>query len=277
MLRRRVKGVMSLAVLVFSLSATTVLATDTTPTLNDLVGTQTTQTQQVNNENNVGESESTGKRRTSDDNGYGALADAATVNLNNPKLDGAKSGMQNIASIIVTFLSYLIVLGMSVVCVCDLTYIALPPCRKLLNPEYNPNAGPTAGVGTGPMSSMGGASPFGGSPFGGSSFGGSAFGGGSLGSPMSSMGPQQTQPQGIMRHQLISNAAINAVNMAGVVDPTTGKPKNPFKVYGKDMMILLICTPVLLVLATNGMLVDIGFALGSLIGSILQSVFGSIL
>lgn len=270
MLRRKVKGVMSLAVLVFSLSATTVLATDTAPPLNDLLGNQTTQTQQIVNSSNVSQSESTGKRQNSKDNGYGALADAASIDLNNPQLDNAKSGMQKIASIIITFLSYLIVLGMTVVTLCDLTYIALPPIRKVLNPEYNPNGGPTAGIGTGPMNNMVGSGM-------GMHMGMGMNMGMSLGSPISSMGPQQTQPQGIMRHQFISNAAINAVNMASVVDPLTGKTHNPFKVYSKDMMLLLIFTPILIVLATNGILVDVGFALGSLIGTVLQSIFGNIL
>lgn len=275
MLRRRSKGVMSLALLVFSLSATTVMATDTTPNLNELLGNQQAQTQQVYN---GGETNTGGNVNTTEkpdyDKGYEGLSDAATINLNNSKLDGAKKGMQNIASIIITFVSYLIVLGLSVFCVLDLSYIVLPPVRKLLNPEYNPNAGPTAGVGNG------GGAGFGGGGFGGGFGGGGAggfAGGGALGSPMSNMTPQQTQAQGIMRHQFISNAAINAVNLSGIVDPTTGKPYSAFKKYAKDMLIVLVCTPILLVLATNGMLVDIGFALGGLLSTVFQSIFGSIL
>ena len=60
------------------------------------------------------------------------------------------------------------------------------------------------------------------------------------------------------RIQWVSNAALNAAAAESVVGPD-GKAVSPFKAYMKDMTVVLVITPVLLVLAISGALTDLGF------------------
>jgi hypothetical protein len=78
-------------------------------------------------------------------------------------------------------------------------------------------------------------------------------------SGMGGMGGQQQQGAGL-KIQWVSNAALNAV--ASESTPGPNGPQNAFKIYAKDMIIVLVITPIFLVLAVTGALTNLGFVLG---------------
>jgi cytochrome c oxidase assembly factor CtaG len=72
------------------------------------------------------------------------------------------------------------------------------------------------------------------------------------------------------RIQWVSNAALNAVATESTVGPD-GKANGPFKTYIKDMVVVLVLTPVLLVLALTGVLADLGFVIGMGLETIIRA------
>lgn len=91
----------------------------------------------------------------------------------------------------------------------------------------------------------------------------------SMGANMGAMQPgaaeglnNQAVNQGPRQHQIISNAAINAV------DNSNGQ--SPLRVYAKDMIITLIAIPVLITLTTTGVLTSLGFAIGEVLIDLLE-------
>jgi len=72
------------------------------------------------------------------------------------------------------------------------------------------------------------------------------------------------------RIQWVSNAALNAVATESTVGPD-GKANGPFKTYIKDMVVVLVLTPVLLVLAFTGVLADLGFVIGMGLETIIRA------
>ena len=203
---------------------------------------------------------------------YGSLADAGRVDLNNEKAKAATSGLANIVGVVVSFLCYAIVIGLTLRVVLDLMYVCIPPVRRFLctMPAQNPQGG-APGMGMG-MGGMGGG--FGGG-FGGMNrgFGGMGGGMGMGGMGQNPMAAQQsTGGVGFGGIQWISKAAQNAVTSEGTPDPMTGKPINPLKLYAKDMIVILIIVPILIVLATNGSLIDLGFRIAELVTSIIYKI-----
>ena len=212
---------------------------------------------------------------------YGSLADAGRVNLNNEKAKAATSGLANIVGVIVSFLCYAIVIGLTLRVVLDLMYVCIPPVRRFLctMPAQNPQGGTPGMSGTG--MGIGGIGGIGGMGIGGMNRGIGSMGVGSMGmggmgiggtgqNPMAAQ--QATGGVGFGGIQWISKAAQNAVTSEGTPDPTTGKPLNPLKLYAKDMVVVLVMVPILIVLATNGSLIDLGFRIAELITSILYKI-----
>ena len=64
--------------------------------------------------------------------------------------------------------------------------------------------------------------------------------------------------------------------LEGQMDPNTGKPVSVLKAYAKDMIVVLIVAPILLILATSGVLTTLGFKLAGFICAIINKVGASI-
>lgn len=171
----------------------------------------------------------------------------------------------------------------------DLLYIVAPFSRKFLanghvgNPmaatqnPAQPGMGGAMG-GMGPMGAMGGMGGYGGG-YGGRYGGYGGYGGmGAMGA-MGGMGGMQNQMANqansmsnqMGRIQFVSGAALNAVAAENTVGPD-GKPVKPLVQYGKDCMLTLIFTSVLLVLLLTGAFQHIGFGIGNLVSRMVMGV-----
>lgn len=192
-------------------------------------------------------------------------------------VEKAAQPMVRIVSIIVQIICYVITAGMALRVALDLCYIALPFTRTFLANGHvgNPQAGTPGGMngmnqgmGMGGMGMGGmGMGSYGGMGFGGYGRGmGMGMGGMGMGGMrgMSSPGSfDQGSASGSI--QWVSTAALNAVASEATVDQQTGKPGSAFKIYVKDMSVVLILTPILLVLAISGTLTNLGFLIGDIL------------
>ena len=163
------------------------------------------------------------------------------------------NGITKVASFIVQILAYFITAFLVVRVVLDLTYICIPFTRSFLANGYGGNA-QAGGGGMGmqqPGMGMGGMGMNSGMGMGGMGMGG-----------MQGSAPGANPAMG--RVQWISTAALNAVAAESVVGQD-GKPVSPLGSYAKDMVVVLVITPILLTLAITGVLTDLGFLLGQLI------------
>ena len=68
--------------------------------------------------------------------------------------------------------------------------------------------------------------------------------------------------------QWVSNAAMNAVAME------QSSRISALRIYAKDMVIVLVVTPILLVLAISGSLMNLGFLLGDLLVNAVSNIGG---
>lgn len=194
-----------------------------------------------------------------------------------PEVEKAGEGIKRIVSIIVQIIAYVITFGLVLRVTLDLMYIGLPFMRGFLANGYTGNPRAATGGSTTP-GGYGGMSPgmgFGGGfgfqkPFGFGGYGG--YGMGMHSTMASSNNTANKQPN---RIQLVSNAALNAVAAESTVGPD-GKTVSPIKVYMKDMVLVLVFTPIMLVLAISGVLTQLGFALGELISNALRGFGGSL-
>ena len=201
--------------------------------------------------------------------------------------DKVNDGIRTVAASIVRILSYFLTAFLVVRVILDLVYIALPFTRSILSNGYagNPAAGGSGmgmqqpgmggmgmgagmgGMGMGGMGGMGGYGMRGG-------YGMNRMGMGGMGG----MGMQQGQmgaSPAMGRVQWVSSAALNAVAAEQMPGPD-GKPQSALKAYAKDMMVVLIITPVLLTLAITGVLTNLGFLIGDVIAKGITSIGGMI-
>lgn len=270
-------------------------------TVNDLVGGNTTTVQSVDNTSGTAGStanevatpgntsstgttsggstqsnyESTGSGQVSTgSNNYADLAEAGKVDLNNPKAKQATSGLKNIVGIIVTFLCYAITILLTLRVIIDLLYIAIPFTRSFLC------AAPPQGSSPGGMGGMGMGGGYGGMGGGYGGMGGYGMNrgyGGMGGMGAGGMGAQGAgNGTGIGGIQWCSKAAMNAVANEGQPNPRTGKETSAIVLYAKDMVVLLVAVPILIILASNGALISMGLKLGEAITGIIAKISGSI-
>lgn len=178
------------------------------------------------------------------------LGEATDMRVSMKEAGKASAGIKKLISIIVQILAYVIIFGLVLRVVIDLTYIGLPFSRGILANNFQGAASTTPG---GP--SMGGMHrPFGHDPTG--SFGGYRRPG--------LDGRVNIQKNAAGRLQLVSNAALNAVAAESTPGPD-GRPSNPFKLYVKDMIVVLVITPIILVLVISGVLTQLGFIIGEIL------------
>lgn len=278
------------SVMLLALPVTTVRASS----LDDVVNSTT----QENNEITVGqnnESNSNANSNSSQSSNLYTSADeyiestknaADLTTVNTAGADKVNEGIRTVAAFIVRILSYFLTAFLIVRVILDLVYIALPFTRSMLSNGYagNPAAGGggmgmqqpgMGGMGAG-MGGMGMGAGMGG-------MGGYGMRGGygmnhmGMGG-MGGMGMQQGQmgaSPAMGRIQWVSSAALNAVAAEQMPGPD-GKPQSALKAYAKDMMIVLIITPVLLTLAITGVLTNLGFLIGDVIAKGITSISGMI-
>lgn len=199
------------------------------------------------------------------------LADAMDLTANTTEAAKVTSGFKKAVASIVQVLLYIIMGLLTLRCILDVAYISLPFCRGILD------RGTMAQMGNGGM--MGGFNRFGGAGLGGGF--GTGFGGpGMAGSGMMGAGmgnPMMQQRMGLFsRIPLVSNSAINAVMISSRVGPD-GKTVNPYRIYIKDMFIIVIVTGILLVLTVTGALSQLGLALGMLLANAISALKDTIL
>ena len=169
------------------------------------------------------------------------LGDAGKIGLQqNETTEKIATALKTIVTPIVQILSHLIVIGLVVRVILDLTYIVIPFLRK---PLLNGNV----------------------------EIGGNNNGGYPMASQMAAMNGGQNALNGqegaskSNKVQIISNAAIRAVQ-----GEESGQ--NALRYYFKDMVVIMVVTPILLVLALTGVLMDLGFILGDVICGLIASL-----
>lgn len=190
------------------------------------------------------------------------LGDAA--NLTDPVegVDKVTPWIKQIAGFIVQVVSYAVIILLAARVVIDLAYIGLPFTRSFLGNGYS-GAGMQGGQpGMGGM--MGGGMMNNRYNMGGMmnnrySMGGGMMGGGMMGSNPGMGGANQTG-QMMGRIQWVSNAALRAADMEGQPGPD-GREMGPLKSYMKNMVVILVAVPILLILAATGTLTQFGLLL----------------
>ncbi len=210
-----------------------------------------------------------------------ALEKASDLSETNEQAVKVGTVMERVAAFIIQVLAYGLTIGLVLRVVIDLIYIGVPFLRSTLANGYmgNPNAagGPQQQQGMGGLGGMGiggyGAGGYGGgygSRYGGMGMGG--MGGLSMQNQMGMQTAMNNQPrQG--RIQFVSTAALNAVATENMVGPD-GEANSAFKTYVKDMVVILVVTPVLITLAVTGVLHQLGFMLGDVIANGIRSIRG---
>lgn len=197
-------------------------------------------------------------------------------------IDGVKPITKNIKSVVavvVQVLAYVVTAFMALRVLLDLTYITIPFLRTMLSNGYvgNPKAGESRRDNSFLSGSFGDESE----GFGGRYGSGSRFGmGGRYGDISGGMYNNTTANRGMKqsllgRVQWVSYAALNAVANETTID-SDGKTRSPYWMYGKDMLIFLVVTPVLVILAVTGSLASLGFAVGDFLVSAIDKLGGMI-
>ena len=173
-------------------------------------------------------------------------------------------GIKKPVAFLVQVISFLTTILLTLRIALDLMFIGLPFCRKWLANGYTGNTR----AGSGAIQA--------------------AMGMGNAGTDRTNTGSlegsdrkmnmgnvripiQSGQQQVLGKMQLISNAALNAVAGETMVGPD-GKPVSPFRIYIKDMVVVLVITPILLTLAVTGALTTLGSQLGALLVESIRSI-----
>lgn len=186
------------------------------------------------------------------------LNKAADVSAEVEGVSSVTSGAKTAVAFVVQILAYCVTILLALRVVLDLAFITIPFTRTFLGNGYMGNS--QAGAGGIPNSmGMGGMGM--GRRYGGMGGMGPGMAGGMNGGM--GMGAGQ-QPNVTGRIQWVSNAALNAVAGENVVGPD-GKAVSPFKLYVKDMVVVLIIVPILITLAVTGALTSLGFVIAQLI------------
>ena len=221
--------------------------------------------------------------------GLGNAASLASADV-----DGAtnlNAGIKRVAAWIVRVLSYFIIAFLVVRIVVDICYITLPFTRSFLangyagtpqntangmQPGMNGMAGGAMGMGMGGMGYGGGYGMhrgYGG--YGGYGAGMNNMAGGAMGGVgmQNTMGNQSQSMLG--RIQFVSTAALNAVASEASIGPNN-KSSSALALYAKDMIVVLVITPILLILAATGVLTNLGFTIANTLVDYISKLNGAI-
>jgi len=188
------------------------------------------------------------------------------------------AGIKKIASLVIQVLAYAITALLVVRVLLDLCYVVIPFSRSLLSNGFAGNA--NAGAGNQQTGAVGGYNTgYNGGGYGYNS-GGYNRGYNSYNAGMNgvnqmnnSINANNTRESITGSLQLVSTAALNAVAAENVQGPG-GKAISPLKSYMKEMAVVLVLTPILLVLAISGALTNLGFMLGELLANAVSNIGG---
>lgn len=159
------------------------------------------------------------------------------------------------AGFVVQVVFYAVTVLLAVRVVLDLAYIGLPFTRSFLGNGYSGAAAAQGQPGMGgPGMGMGGA---------GMGMGGYGMNRMGMGGYGAGGNPNQTG-QMMGKIQWVSNAALIAAEQEGQMTPD-GKHTGPLKSYMKNMIVVLVLVPVLLVLAATGALTQLGLTIGEIL------------
>ena len=196
--------------------------------------------------------------------------------------NAVNQGVKKVASFIIQVLAYAITILLVLRVLLDIFYITIPFTRNFLANGHQGNGqaaagapgmgGMQGGMGGMGMGGMNGGMGMGGMS-GGMGMGGMGMRGGMGMGGMNGMqgGMNQGGTGGLRSIQWVSTAALNAVAAETVIGPD-GKAVGPLKVYAKDMIVVLVLTPIFLVLAISGALTNLGFLLGELIARAIAGI-----
>lgn len=286
---KRVVSLVATCVLALCITAMPVAASSLDDVVNSQQTETTTETQTPVDDNTdiTGSNLTTGNDQLIDE-----LKSANTLDGTSNSASKINQGVKKVASFVVQVISYFITAFLVVRILLDICYIVLPFTRKWLANGYMGNVQAGVGMADGAGMGMGGMGMRGGMGMGGMGMGGMGMNGMGMGmggmgmgrgmgmrGGMNGMGMSGQGMQGANplpgRIQWVSTAALNAVaaESCGGVD---GVPDNPLKVYVKDMVPILILTPILLVLAITGALQNLGFLIGDLLANALSQAGGMI-
>ena len=159
-------------------------------------------------------------------------------------VNGVNSMIYKTQSFIVQIIAYALTIMLTLRTLFDLTYIAIPFSRSLID-RISGQPGGNMGQNMGNMMSQG------------QSFGGQS---GQFNQPPAASGATGST-SGATRVQLISDEARAAIQSPRV-----------FRTYAKSMAVTLIATTVMLVLALTGALTDLGFIIGKALTAALGKV-----
>lgn len=192
-----------------------------------------------------------------------------------PEVDGTQKIIAPLrygVAFVVQVLSFIIITGMALSVVLDLTYLAVTPLRSVLSNGHSGSALPAG--------QQASAQPGGFQPGGFPSLYNFKQG------PTSGFGPPQTQAglPGAMnpgqpgqpnngpggRIQLVSKAALDAAANEGTIDPNTSKTRGLISLYMKGMGLKLILIPVLLILVVTGSLTNLGFVVADVLVAVIR-------
>ena len=226
---------------------------------------EATQTQQTSNEDNGSIDNSIDESLSDTDNQSGKIIDNETSNQQGQSyinglqqidltqapdsqaaqiVNGVNSIIYKTQSFIVQIIAYALTIMLTLRTLFDLTYIAIPFSRSLIDEISGQNMGGNMGQNMGTMMNQG------------QTFGGQ---GGQFNQPPASGASGATS--GATRVQLISDEARAAIQSPRV-----------FRTYAKSMTVTLIATTVMLVLALTGALTDLGFIIGKALAAALGKV-----
>lgn len=173
----------------------------------------------------------------------------------NETVKEAGASLSRFVAMVVQFLSYVIVAGMTLRVGLDLCFVTLPFMRNILTGgAYKGNNGTNTNTNIGYQQNsyqQGG-------------WQNNNNGGWQNNNNGGFIGNNTQNRTGGMSFDLVSETAVMAVQNGGNVP-------GAFKIYMKDMAALMILTPILLVLAISGALTAIGFAVGQMIAGVIGS------
>ena len=286
------KRMLTIAIATMAILACTVIPVlaDNTTSLDAVIsGNQTTATTTTPTTTTV--TTPTQGTTSSDQSFLDGMSNSTDLSADTVGATAVTAPMKKYVTFVVQVLAYAATSLLALRVVIDLLFIGIPFLRKFLANGYMGNAQAGAGGmpngmgggmqggmggmgggmggmgGMGMHNRMGGMGGMGGMQGG---MGGMGMGGGQQGMG----GPQQSGQQQMMgKIQWVSNAALNAIAGETTVGPD-GHEVSPFKVYIKDMVVVLILVPVLLTLTITGVLTTLGFEIGSMLGMAIRNLKG---
>ena len=281
---KRLFSLMLVSLMIMCCSSVIAFGSSEAGSLDDIISGQTeSQTAQDNTENDTSTSEDTGAASSDleqqNQDFIAGLSDAANLTDTAEGVDKVTPWIGAVAGFIVQVVSYAVTVLLAVRVVLDLAYIGLPFTRSFLGNGYSGAGmqGGQPGMG-GAMGGMGGMGAMGAGMGGMGGMGGYGMRGGMMGNRYGmgagmggAMGNPNQAGQMMGRVQWVSNAALRAADLEGQAGPD-GREGSPIKFYMKNMTVVLIMVPVLLVLAATGTLTQLGLIIGNALVNMIAMV-----